>query len=158
MVFDGGTHLVSVARMFMGEVESVAAMERAGPGGELPAHEDTFHAITRFSSGACGAFDFVSDSGGEEVLVRLSLLGTGGVLELDLWSGTVKVIRFKEIAEYALGPWGGFAEEIAHFMECVRTGAEPRSSARDQSRSLALVLAAYESARKGGVPVRPGTA
>ncbi|MGH2352287.1 MAG: hypothetical protein ACRDJN_11825, partial [Chloroflexota bacterium] len=42
-----------------------------------------------------------------------------------------------------------FAAEIAHFLECVRAGAEPITSGRSQRRPLEIVLAAYRSMETG---------
>ena len=47
-----------------------------------------------------------------------------------------------------------FTLEIDHFLECVRTGAEPITSGRSQRNPLAAVLAAYES-METGKPARP---
>jgi predicted dehydrogenase len=48
-----------------------------------------------------------------------------------------------------------FAEEIGHFLECLRTGQEPLTSGRAQRRPLAAVLAAYRS-MESGAPVPLG--
>lgn len=49
----------------------------------------------------------------------------------------------------------GHASQIREFVECVRTDAEPSTSAADNIKSLAMVFAAIESARVGReVPVR----
>ena len=43
----------------------------------------------------------------------------------------------------------GYAEEIAHFVDCVRTRATPITSADDQLATLRVVYAAYQSAATG---------
>jgi predicted dehydrogenase len=48
-----------------------------------------------------------------------------------------------------------FALEVAHFMECVRTGQEPLTSGRAQRWPLEAVLAAYRSMESGGQTVPP---
>jgi predicted dehydrogenase len=155
-VFDGGMHLLSVTRLFMGDVESVVAMEGKRLGGALATQETTFHALVRFVSGMSGSLHFVIGGGRPDSLIELTLLGSRGLLEVDLWSGTLRLTRMDKPSEHRFGRWGGFAEEIAHFLECIRTGARPRSDSRDQTRTLALALAAYESARNGSAVVRPG--
>ncbi len=47
----------------------------------------------------------------------------------------------------------GFANEIAHFAACCRTGREPLSSGRDNLGTMAVIFAIYESSRRGGAPV-----
>lgn len=42
-----------------------------------------------------------------------------------------------------------FANQLAHFVECCRTGAEPLSSGCDNRQTMAVVFAIYESARAG---------
>jgi predicted dehydrogenase len=44
---------------------------------------------------------------------------------------------------------------IHEFVQCVRTGSRPETSCQDNIKSLAMVLAAVESVKKGRrVPVR----
>jgi predicted dehydrogenase len=42
-----------------------------------------------------------------------------------------------------------FANQLAHFVECCRTGTDPISSGCDNRRTMATVFAIYESARTG---------
>ncbi|MBC2932954.1 Gfo/Idh/MocA family protein [Nocardioides sp. zg-1228] len=55
------------------------------------------------------------------------------------------------------GAWfvDGFAAAMGELMCAVAEGRQPENSAADASRSVALVLAARESAERGGVPVAP---
>jgi len=57
--------------------------------------------------------------------------------------------------EDAPGKTGGHADVIREFVGCVRGGGAPETSAADNVKSLAMVLAAIESAERGQpVPVR----
>ena len=53
------------------------------------------------------------------------------------------------------GAWfvDGFAAAMGELMCAVAEGREPENSAADAARSVALVLAARQSAERGGVPV-----
>ncbi|MEI8121608.1 MAG: Gfo/Idh/MocA family oxidoreductase [bacterium] len=42
-----------------------------------------------------------------------------------------------------------FANQLAHFVECCRTGAEPLSGGNDNRKTMAVVFAIYESAHTG---------
>jgi predicted dehydrogenase len=42
-----------------------------------------------------------------------------------------------------------FANQLAHFVACCRSGAEPLSSGRDNRRTMQVVFGIYESARTG---------
>ena len=55
------------------------------------------------------------------------------------------------------GAWfvDGFAAAMGELMCAVAEGREPENSAADAARSVALVLAARESAERGGAPVDP---
>ena len=43
----------------------------------------------------------------------------------------------------------GYPQELAHFINCVRTGETPVVTARDGRAVLEIIYAAYESAGKG---------
>ena len=55
------------------------------------------------------------------------------------------------------GAWfvDGFAAAMGELMCAVAEDREPENSAADAARSVALVLAARESAERGGAPVDP---
>jgi predicted dehydrogenase len=61
---------------------------------------------------------------------------------------------------WAERPWHVIQESVAatqaHFLECLRTGAEPRPSGRDNLQTLALALASYESADRDSAVDRQG--
>jgi predicted dehydrogenase len=155
VMVDGGIHTLSVARMFMGEVDTIWGIEGKQAWKDETGLEDTFYAMLKFKTGTSGVFHFTDASGWDRCHFDFTLLGTNGVIELDIWTGVLKVYGLNETTEYRVSPYGGFVEEIEHFMSCIRTGTEPYSSGLDQTRSLSLLLAAYESARMGGVGITP---
>jgi len=80
---------------------------------------------------------------------RIELLGTEGVLSIDL-----------ERAEPD-GDWlqdHGYPQQMAHFLDCARSGAKPQTSGENALVQLELCYAAYESAASGRrveLPFRP---
>ena len=46
-----------------------------------------------------------------------------------------------------------FVNEILHFAECCRTGKEPDSSGRDNIETIKIIMAIFESSRRGGEAV-----
>ena len=43
----------------------------------------------------------------------------------------------------------GLLEEMTYFLQCIRTGEQPQSNGLDGRRTIAISLAAHESARTG---------
>jgi len=162
IMMSGGIHDFETMRLLMGEIASVCAL-RAPQRFLQMEGDDTSVALVRFVSGAVGTL--------VESFIMKSLSTAAGpevhTLRIDGELGSLAVrdgrtIRlFSEREDYLLGealvqhdiyvpPADTFALEVAHFMECVRTGAEPLTSGRAQRRALEAVLAAYRSMELGG--------
>jgi predicted dehydrogenase len=62
-------------------------------------------------------------------------------------------LRFGDISVPYLPMSEPLADEMNHFLECCRTGGEPRSSGRDGLRVVRVLEAVDESMRAGGAPV-----
>jgi predicted dehydrogenase len=144
-LMDAGIHTISLARHLCGEFASVFA--QASPATPPTALEEDVVLVARFRSGALGAFDFTGRSRhlGERRL-GFSLFGSRGVCDFDVWSGRVSwtvdgVRQDVEDARFSRG----FAEEIAHFLDCITSGKPPLTSAEQQVASVATVLAIYRS-------------
>jgi predicted dehydrogenase len=85
---------------------------------------------------------------------RLEIWGTEGYLDVDLLHGT-------GMRQYAKGGAGwsmahadyfqdnGYPQELAHFLDCFRTGRTPDESGEDGLAVLEILCAAYASARDG---------
>lgn len=155
ILMDAGIHTFSVARMFMGEVEAVWAIEGKQLWKTETGLEDTFSAMCRFESGASGLFHFAEVSGWDSCHFDFTILGTKGVIEIDILQQTVRVHKEKQLIEYKTEAAGGMIEEIQHFVSCIERNRQPLSNAEDQMKSLAFVLAAYKSAENNGAPVTP---
>ncbi|MDP8924772.1 MAG: Gfo/Idh/MocA family oxidoreductase [Chloroflexota bacterium] len=163
IMMSGGVHDFELLRMLIGEVTSVQALRARQRLAEMGG-DDTSVALARFANGAAGVLveSFVMKSLPTAASPEVHTLRVDG----DLGSLTVDADRlltvFGERAHVLGTPHLGqhqlrvpavdtFAAEIAHFVDCVRTGAEPLTSGRSQRRPLELVLAAYRAMETGTV-------
>jgi predicted dehydrogenase len=128
--------------------------------------DDTSVATVRFASGAVGLLtesflmkSLVTAAGEEEHTLRVD--GDLGSMRVDLRARRLRLFsehrswqRGGALVEHALHVTDAdpFDREIAHFLECIRTGAEPLTCGRSQRRPLELALAAYAS-MDAGVPI-----
>jgi len=170
-VFDGrragGGVLVSYAvsridllRWLVGGVNRVFAICRTGDKRFTNGAEDHAAAMLEFDNGAVAelfasflptqlpdgeSFTIIGDGGtihapGATVRsnepVALATGGSGRFLPLDPDRGDLPTDDM-------------FANTIAHFAECCRSGAEPMCSGADGIRTMRVVMAAYESAASG---------
>ncbi len=151
--------------MVLGEVEEVYALRARQRFAEMEG-DDTSVALVRFADGAVGTLveSFVMKSletaAGSEVHTlridgELGSLATRDGRTIELFSERPDYLPGGALARHTIHvpEADTFAREIAHFIQCVRVGAEPVTSGRSQRRPLELVLAAYESMETGR-PVR----
>ncbi|MCL4545406.1 MAG: Gfo/Idh/MocA family oxidoreductase [Chloroflexi bacterium] len=145
VLIDSGIHAVSVARMLMGEIREVIAARGRQIWDELAPSEDTIAILTHFAGGSIGIIDFSWSTHHERSYFGFEVFGTDGSLSFDLASGGLTIIRDGRREERQV-PWSsGFTEEIRHFLDCIRDGRQPKTTAVEEARTLAAVLAAYQS-------------
>jgi len=171
IMMSGGVHDFETMRMLLGELASVQALRAPQRFPEMEG-DDTSVALVRFRSGAVGtlvesflAKSLVTAAGPEVHTLRVD--GALGSLSVTRGEASVDTLRlFSEREEYRVGgapaeqrvlvpASDSFAEEVGHFLECLRTGREPLTSGRTQRRPLEAVLAAYRS-MESGAPVLLG--
>jgi predicted dehydrogenase len=63
------------------------------------------------------------------------------------------LIRDGEIRSPKVPPWEPLKEQVAHFLECCRTGQTPETDGSSGRRVVAVLEAATQSLRAGGAPV-----
>ena len=156
----GGVHDVDVLRMLVGEVETVSLFKAKSMLPEMEG-DDTSAAILKFENGALGV---VTESFSTKTFRSLAPNGCPSIINGS--NGTITVHQ-NEVEVYGekthgpnvclrikVEPKGLFAEEIRHFLNCVRTGRKPVTSGEDQRRTLAVICAGYESLSKNSVPVK----
>ncbi|TJZ91252.1 Gfo/Idh/MocA family oxidoreductase [Paracoccus gahaiensis] len=162
IIQDLGIHILDIARAALGDVTRLSASTtRINP---AIRGEDVATILLDHASGATSVVDCsyatrrVPDTF-PETLIEID--GDQGTLRLE--AGYRLVIQrdggteIRNVSPPALPwaerPWHNIQESVqviqSHFIDCLRNGSEPETSGRDNLRTLALVEAAYASARDG---------
>lgn len=150
------SHTLDYMRWFFGEPERVYCLNDRISALEIDS-DDIAEMVVRFRSGAVGSIHL--DLIGRAPRKNLEILGSEGTLLWD-WDGhEVRLFRAStkqwEVLGHEVKDYNDvYIEETRHFIECVRTGAEPLITGEDGKRTLQLILAGLESARtERAVPV-----
>jgi predicted dehydrogenase len=154
-------HWVDVTRTWLDDVVSVQALDSRVPDQPTTARNPwaaTLSLLTR--AGATATLRITGNAvtsqpgcpfwvHGTRGTLRGSVLFDSDRLELDLGEARTPVPLS--------GAWffDGFAAAMGELMCAVAENRQPENSAADAARSVALVLAARESATRGGMPVDP---
>ena len=156
MLIDGGIHLVDAMRHVGGDVLSVQAMtgvfrQDTGDG------EDLAVINLRYAGGYLGQIFACHSTQGRGSAPLLTVYGTEGILNLDSYQSP-SLLVFQPgkpagenlQAESLPSSWqASFVREVTHFLDVLQHGIPLRARPEDGRANLALVLAAYESARTG---------
>jgi len=159
-----GIHLVDLLLWLLGDVEEVCA--RSGTLLHQVEVEDVVSATLRFASGALGAI-VATTAAAPGFPHRLEVYGTLGSVQLEgdavvRWEGGGARPATAAAGAVAAGAGAsatgisaaGHIRIVQDFVEAIRAGRRPMVPDEEGRRSLAVVLAAYESARTGR-PTRP---
>ena len=156
---ENSVHAMDILRYLMSDVERVYAEGANLFNGRWSPQLDTAAVTLRFRSGAiaavgCGQayeWPFASESsylGHERAVVEITgSFDNPEQVRYVLRSDPARVVSLE------LGGQDLFELEIAHFVECIRSGGEPLVTGEDARASIAVCLAVKESARTGK-PVR----
>ena len=163
-LFDVGTHLFDVARVLAGDVRSIwCRTERLNP---AVRGEDTFIAKLQHVNGASTVVDccFFDNSATHLFPQTLALLeGSEGSLELRAeyrlrethGSSVQEHLVEPEVPSWGAKPWHCIQDSVmrlqCHAIDVLEGRAEPHPSGAHNRDTLALVLAAYESASRDRV-------
>ena len=165
-LIDMGSHCINLLEMFMGKVEEVSCYT-----GNLVQDypvEDTAVVLLKFEDGTLGIIDNhfnIPDASSEN---RLEIYGSKGSI---LVKGTIgqdssgymvqrlekekkgykAEQRREEIKEeeITLKPVNMYQSEIEDFSRCILEDSQPSLKGEDGLKNLKVILAAYESAKKG---------
>jgi predicted dehydrogenase len=165
ILYEWGIHLVDVLRFLFGDIARVyARMSRVSP---LVQGEDMALIILEFENSATGIIDvsWGSRAPAERGLPRghldsLLVEGDAGTIELDPYRDDSFVISTStgtesRAARGAISPPDAYQESYFntqnHFIECLRSGAPAENDARDNLKTFAAVMAAYDSAQANQV-------
>jgi predicted dehydrogenase len=157
----GGIHDIERMRMLVGEVKSIYAL-RARQRLTFMQGGDTSTALLQFQDGTIGTLveSFLMKSlhtacGSEVHTLRIDGdLGSLAVQDgrtIHLFSERKNLLPWETLTQLDLlvPEADTFVLEIEHFLQALRTGQEPLTSARSQRRALEIVLAAYQSMQSG---------
>ena len=148
VLIDGGIHKVHFMRYMAGEPESVYAAElpKAMGGQE---GEDGMAVMLRWSTGAAGMINH-SWTAGSPRLPEVRITGTQGNMSFVVGSGQIALESNgrKEMIRFSPDR-SGIPAMLHDFVASVRENREGETSGTEGLKDLALVAAAYESARHG---------
>jgi len=169
IIEDLGIHSLDIARFLFGDVSSVTArIARINPKirGEdvatmLLDHENGVTCVVDCSYATKAQVEAFPETlleiDGALGSLRLTV---GYVLHITTPDGSTIMDIAPPVLPWAQRPWHNIQESVrliqAHWLECLREGREPATSGRDNIKTLALVEAAYLSA-KTRQPVDPRT-
>ncbi|HLZ70265.1 MAG TPA: Gfo/Idh/MocA family oxidoreductase [Dehalococcoidia bacterium] len=155
-LLDLGIHMVDILRWFVGEpvVDVMAMTARV----QKPTFaDDNALVLLCFAGGALATMQ-ASWTARPGVDRLVTVQGERGRLVLDPAAAQPLLLLYSDGAgqRSAAAPPSDSADSLyAHFVRAVREGVHPISDGAEARASLAVVLAAYDSAR-GGKAVRPG--
>jgi predicted dehydrogenase len=152
---ENSIHAVDALRYLMGEVESVSAVGGNVFNPDRAPQIDVASVSLQFRNGSIAAlglgqasewafadehFFFACDGGEARFRGRFDS-------PTDWWMA-LRSAPDRPVME-EIPPDDCFDREIAHFLECVRTGSEPLVTGEDAARSVAVTVAIKESIRTG---------
>jgi predicted dehydrogenase len=148
-IIGGGCHPVDLLRWVAGEIVEVSAYG-ARRGLEGVEWDDTVVASLRFESGALGRC-LVSVGAKTPYGFNFAVYGTrGSVRNADLSLASVPGPEgWMRMPIAVLPEHHTCAEELEHFLNCLRTGAPPLIDVRDGAQTVAVCLAIAEACRSG---------
>jgi D-apiose dehydrogenase len=163
IIEDLGIHVLDIARCMMGDVTGLTARtQRINPAiaGEDAATILMDHESGRTSIVDCSYATRLSKEPFPETMIELDgtegaiRLSQGYRLEVNGRNGHRLVDVSPPLLPWASRPWHNIQESVAaiqrHWVECLKTGAEPATSGADNLKTFALVEASYQSAASGG--------
>jgi len=160
LVYETGVHFIDMFRYLVGEVAEVYAhLRRLNP---VIQGEETGQVFFRFASGATAIWDANRYNEVESPSPRY----TFGQMRIDAMGGHITLDTEANLRVKPLGQPGwdvqyphqdiNFAGDCVyavqrHFVDCMLSGAEFEPNGDDYLKTLAVVEAVYESARRGEV-------
>jgi predicted dehydrogenase len=168
-VISSAVHLIDIARFLVGEAASVTGtVLTTRPDRFSNGAEDYAAATIVYENGVLGQLFSSSATPAPPWQWRTTVFGDGGTIDVVGPFGPATLsTKTAGVGEptpdepvLVLGApaasgefWDvarqGFADQLLHFAECCRTGAEPLTSGRDNLRTMDTVFGIYESSRIG---------
>ncbi|MGA2081045.1 MAG: Gfo/Idh/MocA family oxidoreductase [Holophaga sp.] len=150
------SHEFDYLRLLLGEAEEVCAWTATRGDLDLDV-EDWAEALIRFQDGVLGSVHL--DLLQRAPVRSCRIVGSEGTLVWDGLADTASLFRpspgWTELAAGGADRNQLYLDELAHFLDCVRTGAAPAVTGEDGLRALELALAVKASARDGRTVTLP---
>ena len=148
VLIDNGTHSVDISRFLLGPITEVMAYH--GPRVQEIEVEDTSHLSFRSESGATGTID-LSWSIHKERSSYIDVYGTEGMMSLGWKRSRYRQHHSNSWVDFGSGydKNAAFRSQLANFVGHCRRGEAPRITTEDARASVAVIEAAYASARSG---------
>ena len=171
LLLDMAIHTLDAARFMSGKVPEAVYCLETNPPGSWYRHGAAANAIFEFSDNVVFNYrgSWAAEGANTSWESAWRIIGSRGTL---LWDGAegfeARVVAndagfFRDLAEIEIPPPAdesqthGHASVIADFIDAIETGRLPETVASDNIKSLAMVLAAIDSARTGRrVIINPG--
>lgn len=166
-LLDVGIHVLDVARVFMGEAETVACQTQSVRPGIKG--EDRATVLLGHAGGAASVVEISYASSPDPdpfPQMVMELDGDAGSLRVDpayrlVWTnaaGTHRETVRPEAVAWGAEPWTVTQDSVRaiqrHWLDCLDRGTVPATSGHDNLKTFALVEAAYASAASGQI-IRP---
>lgn len=163
-----GIHVIDILQWYMGPVESVYG--QAHTLSRDIEVEDTAAAVLKFSSGALGVIEAATSVYPETIPHRIEIHGEKGSIctegeKVVRWEvigedgnalnklGAIKIKPQKPVKTPDYSSMEGHRRQIIDLIESIRTGRDPLVTGEEGRKSLEIILAIYESSKKG-MPVK----
>jgi D-apiose dehydrogenase len=158
-IMDVGLHLFDLARHFMGDVATLACTTQRL--NQKVRGEDAFTALLKHESGAtsicdCSFHSIYSPEPFPETLAQIEgdqgtlILSANFKLTLHQSAGQTEIDAAPHKPVWGVAPWHAAQESVAlfesHVLAVLDGATHPQPSGADNLKTLALALAAYESA------------
>ncbi len=168
VLLDLGIHVLDVARVFMGEADSVICRSQSIRDGIRG--EDMATVMLGHRGGSTSIVDVTYASRQwpdpfPQTLIHVE--GTNGSIRLDedyeltvtSLAGTQREVVSPDARPWMTPQWALIQDSVVatqrHWLDCLDSGSEPQTSGRDNLKTFALVEAAYLSASSGRVVSPP---
>ncbi len=161
IIEDLGIHILDIARALFGDVAQISATtKRINP--QIKG-EDVATMLLAHQGGASSVVDCSYATRRQPETFPESIIevdGTAGTIRLDAgYQMTVQTDQGSQVRDlsppvlpWASRPWHNIQESVQiiqqHYVDCLRAGQQPETSGQDNLQTLALVEAAYLSARE----------
>ena len=158
VTIDNGAHMIDIFRSWFGEVKAVTAVMGTLAIDAYSKAEDTSNLSIEFENGILASLTLTFGARYNTwpdnyigVAIRTEILGMEGAIQVGTLipditiidrKGEVKRLNSSEIqADVPVN-------QFTHFMDCMTNGSEPIITAKDARAALAIIMAAYKSAKE----------